>query len=63
MGLIRLLLLLLAGLFLRSWFRSIRRSPQPERADPEAAPGPRSHPGFSGLSDQDISDADFEEIP
>ena len=56
MRLMQLLLLVLAGLFVRRLWRSVTR--RPPRREPPAPEG-----DLGNLTQQDISDADFEEIP
>jgi hypothetical protein len=63
MRLLQLLLLVLAGLFLRRWYRSFTGRTRPDAKTPSAPPHPRQHDGIDGLTQQDISDADYEEIP
>lgn len=61
MFLIRLILLLLAAVVVR---RLVRRAfaPPARRADPPRT-AERGDPRYRDLSGQEISDADFEEIP
>ena len=63
MRLLQILLLVLAALFLRRWFRTLtnRRSSAPPPTRPPAQDRPRG--GLDDLTQQDISDADYEEIP
>lgn len=64
MFILRLILLLVAALFVR---RLVRSAFAPRSADRDGArtePQGAPRPGKGGtLSEQDISDADFEEIP
>ena len=63
MKLLQLLLLVLVGLFIRRLYRTL--TSRPVRPRPGAGARP-AEPGPGGLQDrtqQDISDADFEEIP
>jgi hypothetical protein len=62
MRLFQLLLLFLAGVFIRRlWLAARRRRPAaPPRSDRGAAPGEDK---LENLTQQGISDADYEEIP
>jgi len=62
MNIIRLLLFVLLGLFARRVYlfvKGLGRSAGPRTAAPPEVPDP----GLKDLTEQDISDADFEEIP
>ncbi|MCP4571278.1 MAG: hypothetical protein GY838_02910 [bacterium] len=63
MRLLQILLFVLAALFFRRWFRSImtRTRPAPPPTRPTAEDTPEA--GLEDLTEQDISDADYEEIP
>ncbi len=63
MWLPRLLLLLLAGFFIRRLFRSLTRRPAPPRAARDEAETKTPGESFDELTQQDISDADYDEIP
>lgn len=62
MFLLRLLFVVLAALFVR---RLLRRAfaPTPGRRPTVSGSGTRPARGTRDLNDQDIADADFEEIP
>ena len=60
MRLLQILLFVLAVLFVRRWIRSFTGR-QKRDSRPPARPEPRA--GLDDLTQQDISDADYEEIP
>lgn len=62
MIILRLILLLLGVLLVRRIFRAlvVSRRPRPKPPEPETKP---ANEKLDGLTQQGISDADFEEIP
>ena len=64
MFLLRLILLVLAAFFVRGLVRrAFASSRRRARRDPLRGPGDGARRPYRDLTDQEISDADFEEIP
>jgi hypothetical protein len=68
MSFLRLLLLLLVGLVVRRLylaFKSVKAGgyPSPDHGQRSRDKGPKKPKRMDDLTEQDISDADFEEIP
>ena len=65
MRLLQLLLLFMVGLFIRRLYLGVKRR-RPSRPRPDRNPqetSPNGSQKLDKLTQQDISDADFEEIP
>jgi hypothetical protein len=63
MNILRILLLILLFLVGRRLYRAFRDSSRPRVRRPGPGRERGSDPKMKDLTDQDISDADFEEIP
>ena len=68
MTILRILLLILLFLMGRRVYRNLKAMGRPAKPGPGGGTGRaqdsrESAPGMQDLTDQDISDADFEEIP
>ena len=66
MRLLQLILLFFVGLFIRRlWLAATRRPPAPRRKPSARSGGPAADEGqdIENLTEQGISDADYEEIP
>ncbi|RKZ12267.1 hypothetical protein DRQ50_12215 [bacterium] len=64
MRLLQLFLLFLVGLFIRRiWLAATRRRPGPRPRNPGQGSGTEQKQDSANLTEQGISDADYEEIP
>jgi hypothetical protein len=63
MTLIRLILFVLVGYMARRLYLGVKSVARSGERKPSAAPGPPSKAEVKDLTDQDIDDAEFEEIP
>jgi hypothetical protein len=63
MNILRILLLILLFLMGRRLYRAFRDTGRPRVRRSEPNPAPKPGQKMKDLTDQDIDDADFEEIP